>query len=198
MLNLASNSQRNRSRLEEVLARKRSGKLLEVGFRKGEFLKQAQNHFQVHGIDISPYAVQNVDEVLKERVRQVDVEQGFSVSQRYDVIAAFNPLEHLIHPGNVIQSLFKGLRKGGLFVGSVPHNAGFLGTIHTCLTNMFDKTHQSTLPPNEWIAMLKQAGFKDVTIYGEMILGGRKAVYLREWYWKPLWFNMLFSGAKKV
>jgi tRNA G46 methylase TrmB len=39
--NSTSNTQRNRSRLKEVLARIRAGKLIEIGFGNGEFLKQA-------------------------------------------------------------------------------------------------------------------------------------------------------------
>ena len=127
-------------------------------------------------------------------MKQVDIiEEEQPPRRRYDMIEAFNILEHLERPGKVIEKLSKSLREGGLFMGSVPFNAGFLGKVHTALTNVFDKTHVSTFSPQRWLALLERAGFRDVLIFGETLIGGRETIYLKHRFWRPLWFNMMFS-----
>lgn len=66
-INRSSHSQRNRKRLEEILAHKQSGRLLESGFGQGDFLELAQGHFDVEGMDISKYAVKTIEDDLKGR-----------------------------------------------------------------------------------------------------------------------------------
>lgn len=193
LINRSSNSQRNRRRLKEILAHKRSGKLLEIGFGNGDFLRLTQGYFDVEGMDISKYAVSSIEGDLKEKVKQVDIEEEQLLSGRYDVIVAFNILEHLERPGKVIAKLFDSLREGGFFIGSVPFNAGFLGKVHTVLTNIFDTTHVSTYPPQRWLTLLERAGFRNIRVFGETLIGGRWIIYLKEGLCRPLWFNMMFS-----
>ncbi len=125
--------------------------------------------------------------------RQVDIEEEKTLRGQYDVIVVFNILEHLKRPEKVITKLSNSLREGGLFFGSVPFNAGLLGKLHTELTNVFDKTHVSTFPPQRWLSLLKSANFRSIQVFGESIIGGRKIVYLKDRHWRPLWFNMMFS-----
>jgi SAM-dependent methyltransferase len=185
------NSQRNRKRLEEVLDHKQSGRLLEIGFGDGEFLREAQMYFDVEGMDVSHYAVRTIGSDLKEKVKRVDIEDQQSLRGRYDVIVGFNILEHLKRPGIALTTISESLREGGFFLGSVPFNAGVFGKLHTALTNFFDKTHVSTYPPQRWLALLEKAGFRKVQVYGETLIGGMRAFYFKEKYSKPLWFNMM-------
>ncbi len=53
--------------MEEILAHKQSGRLLEIGFGQGDFLELAQGHFDVEGMDISKYAVKTIEDDLKGR-----------------------------------------------------------------------------------------------------------------------------------
>jgi len=189
-------SSRNQSRLREILSRKQSGKLLEIGCGKGGFLRLANRHFDVEGIEISKYAKSSIDDYLGERVKQIDIEGECPLLCQYDVIVAFNVLEHLKQPGKVIEKIFHGLQNGGLVIGSVPHNAGAIGRVYTALTNLFDKTHSSTYPPNRWQALFVNAGFRNTQIFGEIILGRSIIQYVKNRLWRHLSFNMMFLCEK--
>ncbi|MFQ5924020.1 MAG: class I SAM-dependent methyltransferase [Anaerolineales bacterium] len=189
-------SPRNRSRLNELLAYKRTGQLLEIGFGNGDFLMAAKQHFAVRGIDVSDYAVLRIDDSLEGKVFQFDVECVQPLPGLNDVIVAFNVLEHLEQPGRVIQKAFEGLREGGLLMGSVPLNAGFLGRVHTSITNFFDRTHISTYPPDRWRLLFHTAGFQRIRFFGEILITSRIAIYLEGRYWRYLSLNLMFACEK--
>ncbi len=190
------NSQRVRTHLRELMAYKPGGKLFEIGCGRGEFLTAAKEHFDVQGMDLSDYAARVAAERTGGRVRQGNIETAQLPSNRYDAIAAFNILEHLPQPGNVIQKVFDGLREEGVLIGSVPLNYAVLGSIHTMLTNIFDPTHVSTFPPKRWRSLFEQAGFRMVRFFGELTLGKNRHIYVREPLWPYLSFNLMFVCKK--
>ncbi len=190
------NSQRNRNRLEVILSSNRGGTLLEIGCGKGEFLQLAARHFQVEGIDISKYAVDSSNHILNGRIRRENIEHSHLRANAYNIIAAFNVLEHLGNPHPAIQKIYNALVNGGLFIGSVPHNATPIGKAFTALTNIFDPTHCSTYPPHCWDLLFKTIGFKKISYFGEVLLGKNLNAYLRHRYWKFLSLNMMFLCEK--
>ncbi len=190
------NSQRNRSRLELILAHQSRGRLLELGCGKGELLRLAARHFDVEGIDISAHAIQALRQSSDLNVRQADVENSSLPETAYDVVAAFNMLEHLAHPEKVLRKIAAALRPGGCVVGSMPYNAAVLGRLHTALSNLFDRTHVSTFPPQRWERLFEQAGFHQLEFFGEIMLGKNLCRYVRFPHWNLLAFNLVFVGKK--
>ncbi len=190
------NSQRVRTHLQELLTYKPGGKLFEVGCGRGEFLSVAQEHFDVHGMDLSAYAIEVAAGRLAGRVAQGNIETDSFPRDHYDAIVAFNILEHLRQPGQVIQKLFEGLCEDGVLIGSVPLNYALLGSIHTLLTNIFDSTHVSTYPPYKWRALFEQAGFGMVRLFGELNIGKNYHIFVREPLWPFLSFNLMFVCRK--
>ena len=190
------NSQRNRNRLEVILRNKREGKLLEIGCGKGEFLQLAAEHFQVEGIDISEYAVDSSNYLLNGRVRKEDIEYSRLRANTYNVVAAFNVLEHLSKPGQSIHNIYNALENEGFFIGSVPYNATPIGKAYTALTHIFDPTHCSTYPPHRWDFLFKKIGFKKISYFGEILLGKNLNAYLENRYWNFLSLNMMFLCVK--
>ena len=134
--------------------------IVEIGCGKGEFLKLANRYFNVEGVDVSKYALTTADECIRDKVRYFDIECAQPLTNHYDVISAFNVLEHLEQPQRAIKKIFQGLSERGLFIGSVPCKAGVLGRVHTALTNIFDRTHISTYSPNRWQTLFRNIGFK--------------------------------------
>ncbi len=189
-------SQRLRRHLRELLSYQSSGKLFELGCGRGEFLAIAKKHFDVQGIDLSEYAIQVAAARLKDRVRQGNIEKIGIPRERYDAIAAFNILEHLRKPGETIQKVYEGLRENGVLIGSVPLNFALLGSIHTLLTNIFDRTHVSTYHPGKWRSLFEQAGFQMVCFFGELNIGRDHNFYVREPLWPFLSFNLMFVCRK--
>ena len=190
------NSQRNRNRLNEILTRKREGTLLEIGCGKCEFLRMAEKYFQVEGIDISKYAIDSSKHSVNGTIRLEDVENYHLRPDVYNVIAAFNVLEHLKQPDIAIQKIFTALRKGGLLIGSVPYNATLIGHVHTVLTNIFDPTHCSTYPPDRWDSIFITSGFRKISHFGEVMWGKNHSAYIRHRFWRFMSLNLVFMCEK--
>ena len=192
----AKNSQRNRNRLREILKHKNRGKLLEIGCGKGEFLKLAMEHFDVEGMDISEYAFIYLKGILGKRIHKANIENAVLKPGNYDVIAVFNLLEHLKDPRKVIKKLHKGLKQGGIIIGSVPNNFGLIGKMATSVMNFVDRTHCSVHPPGYWHSAFEEAGFKKIYFFGEVLKNRNSNMYVKNKFWKYLSFNLVFVCRK--
>jgi SAM-dependent methyltransferase len=184
--------------LHELSRYREGGKLLEIGCGKGGFLQLAARDYDVSGIDISEYAVNTIGPTLGDRVRRVDVEDIRFPSVHYDVVAAFNVLEHLEHPASVVAKIYNSLKDGGILIGSVPNNSAFVGSAFTGLTNLLDSTHCSTYAPDYWRAVLEEAGFRETVFFGEVTLGRNLSLFVKSSMWKYVSFNLMFTGEKHV
>ena len=82
-----------------ILGESTRGKFLEVGFGSGEVLDRAYKEgWDVTGVDISDGAVARIGEEypeLAQFVRKADFEQENFDGEKFDVIAAYNLIEHL-------------------------------------------------------------------------------------------------------
>lgn len=192
----AQNSQRNRARLAALLSRQPGGRLLEVGCGKGGFLRQAEKHFRVEGIDLSAYAVNRLKSHFGDKVNVFNIEQRPLQVSEFDVVIAFNVLEHLQQPGKVVDKLFHALTSGGVLFGSVPNNYGLVGGVATLLNNFFDRTHISTFTPETWERIFRQAGFTQVHFFGEITVGPNICRYINGQAWKYFSFNLMFLCDK--
>jgi len=189
-------SQRNINRVKELLLHKDTGELLEIGCAEGNFLKEARRHFYVTGLDISPYAVERAQTTLGDSIRVGDIQKSVLPPRHYDAIVAFNILEHFERPANVIEKLYGALAEGGVLVGSVPNNYGIVGGLATLFSNLIDRTHCSTYPPHVWGAAFAEQGFRDVSFFGEIMLGRNNSFYVKNRFWESLSFNLMFVCTK--
>jgi len=187
-----ANSQRNQKRLDLLLDRCASGKLLEIGCGTGGFLRLAESHFDVEGIDISKYAIQQIQPHFGERVRVGNVEQNSLPHNRYDAVIVYNILEHLRKPEKVVKRIYAALKPGGVMIGSVPNNQPFLGSFITRMGNFVDRTHVSTFRPEKWQHIYLHAGFSKIELFGEVNIGRNHCLYLHGACWPYLSFNLMF------
>jgi SAM-dependent methyltransferase len=185
-------SQRNQNRLRAILTRKKRGKLLEVGCGDGAFLLLASKYFDAYGIDISPHALQRAPSSLQPRLKLGDVHNIRVPPKQFDIVAAFNILEHSPRPVQVVQKLRNALVPTGLLVGSVPCNASLLGSLYTGLSNFFDQTHVSTLAPQTWRSIFREAGFADICLFGEVPFGPNRSLHIQSRFWRHLSLNTMF------
>lgn len=191
-----NNSQRNQKRFKEIIRHKKTGKLLEIGCGEGKLLKELEKHFDIEGFDISPYAIQQAANLIGKKAHQKDIEKYFLPENHYDVIVAFNLLEHTKNPYRVIVSLQLSLKKEGILIGSVPNNSGIAGKMATNISNMIDKTHCSTHPPLIWNKYFKAASFDKILFFGEIPIGRNRSFYIKNKFWKYLSFNLMFICKK--
>ncbi len=183
-------------RLELILAHRPRGKLLEIGGGGGEFLELAASRFDVWSIDVSPHAFSRLSPSLRDRVTIGDVESIPIPNPPYDVVTAFNVLEHLRRPSATIRKIRQALAPDGIFVGSVPCNAGLLGTVHTAITNYFDQTHRSCYRVAAWRKAFQKAGLPDTRLFGEFMLDGGVCLYIFTPLWPHFSLNMMFLARK--
>jgi len=105
-------------------AKKSAGrKLLDVGCADGSFLLAAKElGFEVWGLDLDSRSIEAARARGLENVISMTLEE-FSAThpeQKFDVLTAFEVLEHQDDPNLFIDQIQMLLRKGGAFVGSVP------------------------------------------------------------------------------
>lgn len=191
-------SPRDEKRLQELLAYKQAGRLLELGFGGGGFLSLAGRYFHITGIDHSQRVLSRIRSAFIDHitVRRGDIEQEDFGRDHLDVVAAFNILEHLHEPDKTVRKIHAGLRDTGILIGSVPNNQLLLGKISTILTNLGDKTHVSTYPPDRWQQIFEAAGFREIILFGELLFTKYLATYVRDRLWRYYAFNLVFVCRK--
>jgi 2-polyprenyl-3-methyl-5-hydroxy-6-metoxy-1,4-benzoquinol methylase len=190
------NSLRNQNRLRELKLHKSAGNLLEIGCGVGCLLDLAQKDFLISGIDISPYAISRAQEMLGAKVKAGNIESLPLPENHFDVVLAFNILEHLTTPQKSIQNIYQTLKPGGVLMGSVPNNFGLVGGLSTIVSNIFDRTHCSTYPTTKWHRLFRAQGYSKILFFGEITLGRNNCVYIKKPFWKYVSFNLMFICKK--
>lgn len=110
--------------------------LLDVGCGGGDFLATVEHSIADRvGLETSDYGL-NRARHLGVDVRQETVEEHASKAQRYDVVTAFQVLEHVPEVRRFCDACLELLADGGLFIVAVPNNDGFLDWFPELISNM--------------------------------------------------------------
>ncbi len=105
--------------------------VLEIGCGSGEFLELAQNKGAIPlGIEFNPGAVQACQKKGLNVCLQTIEEHGQKDDKVYDVVCAFQVLEHLTKPASFIKEALSLLKTGGLLILSVPNNESLIYKNH--------------------------------------------------------------------
>ena len=166
--------QKIRAKANIVKSFKKRGDLLEIGCGDAFLLNELKGNFNAVGIDISEHALMRAQKLIdKRKLKIMDIEKE-DLKGKYDVILAFDVLEHLKNPKKAIIKVKKALKNRGIFIFSVPNNHGLFGSISTMVFNYFDKTHMSTFKRGEWIRIVNDLGFKELEIINKTWFGFTK------------------------
>lgn len=109
------------------------GSLLEIGCGPGHFLERAARYFdRAIGVDF------NEDAVREARLRGLDVRacDVGELDQTFDVIAAFQVVEHVPDPDVLLSRLAKVLNPGGRLIVAVPNEDSLLGAMEQNSLNL--------------------------------------------------------------
>ena len=111
------------------------GKVLEIGAGSGDFAQKLEG-IDYLGLELNQSAI----EVARNRGFQVinqTIEQHASNhKEEYDVVCAFQTLEHVENPHAFIKSSLMCLKPGGLFIASVPNHDSFISTVTNNVLNI--------------------------------------------------------------
>ena len=182
----------NNQKIALIRSSKPTGKLLEIGCGRGKLLKELKKFYSISGTDISPFAISGASKFIDKKYLKVSDIEKENIEGKYDLILAFDVLEHIKDPLKTIYKIKNALKKDGFFLFTVPNNYGFFGKLATTYFNFIDKTHISTYPREKWIRLMHQAGF------GLDVLNQSPWSIIKSDFGKHLSFNLLIVARKKL
>jgi 2-polyprenyl-3-methyl-5-hydroxy-6-metoxy-1,4-benzoquinol methylase len=142
----------------------RKGKVLDIGCAFGYFLKRLHPEFaELHGVDISEYALERAKkEIPSAKLQTLDLEtDDLPYPDRYfDVITAFDVLEHTRSLKNNIKKLKHKLKKGGYLFIRVPIKDSWAGKLFHLIDH--DASHVSVTSRKEIKKFVKASDLKIV------------------------------------
>jgi SAM-dependent methyltransferase len=102
-----------------------SGRLLDLGCAYGFFLKEAQRHYEVAGIELAEDAAQACREAGLQVYSGVADEATMARVGEVDVITMFDVIEHLPQPRDTLALCCRHLKPGGIIVLTTGDFAAF-------------------------------------------------------------------------
>lgn len=104
------------------------GLLLDVGCSSGGFIESALSKgYEAYGLEMSSEAIKKAKQSIKKRITLGDAEKlTEKISEKFDVITAFDVVEHTKDPVNFIQNLSNLLKKNGIVVFTTPDTNHYL------------------------------------------------------------------------
>jgi len=157
---------RNKFIKNEIEKIKTCGNFLEIGFGDGNLIKFLKDKFDVFGIDISEFAVQQIQKSYNpEHFRICDVSAQIPpFPEKFDVICAANLIEHLENPRFALENIFKSLNESGIFVLYLPIQSNIFSKIaYKILQDVPEHVFRPSL--YSLSKLLEETGFKKYKEY---------------------------------
>jgi len=153
-----------RRRLERLLPRVRRGRLLDIGCSCGYFMEvAAASGFEVEGLEFSRAAIAAADPAIRPHILCCSVDE-FQSSQTYDVVTAFDLIEHVPHPKDFLRKVRRLLKPGGWLVMATPDAGHFLRYVMGSSWPMLQPMQHLTIFSREAMRRaLEEAGFSKIS-----------------------------------
>lgn len=170
--------------------------LLDIGCGYGRFLNAAQNEFETFGIDPSGHAISEAKTYAKNTKFEVAAISSYKPKKLFDVITAFDVLEHTDKLSGSLRKIKKWLKPGGIFIAVVPVYDGIFGNIGGWLDK--DATHAQKLSRWDWLKLF-ESNFRVLNKQGIIRCSLTATVYLHfmlPWLFK--WGQAILVKMKKI
>jgi len=142
-------------------------RLLDVGCATGFFMEAAADEgFDVRGLEFSTVAIGLARPDIRERIVCGDVNTLLSREpEKFDVVTAFDIIEHVQNPAKFLDEIGQILRPGGVLAISSPDTGHFLRYLMGAKWPMLQPMQHTVLFSRRGIAaLLERCGFRDVRV----------------------------------
>ena len=146
---------------------KDSGRLLDVGCSVGFFLEVAQEiGFDVQGVELSSEAIAMAKEGIREKISHADANEHIRrYGSCYDLVTAYDIIEHTQAPQAFLNDLYSALESGGIVAITAPDTDHWLRYVMGGSWSMLQPMQHTFLFSRRAIkVMLSKAGFQDVVV----------------------------------
>ena len=148
-----------------MLARRygtRGARLLEVGSGMGHLVAQLEDTFETVGIDLNHWAVKESKSVVQKSSLQTASAQELPFEDGvFNVVIIKHIVEHLPNPEKAINEIGRVTAKGGYLILATPNLGSLLKPWKgEKWIGYQDPTHISLKQPEEWLELIKNAGFE--------------------------------------
>lgn len=151
--------------LKHVLGRGK--RLLDVGCASGAFLHSVRNHVgECIGMEFNKDNVRFVEKKLGLKVHTEGIEATSLLPESFDIITAFQVLEHVDDPVKFLKGIHRLLKPGGTICLEVPNVQDVLLSVYKVKPYAdfwFRDPHVFNYSPRTLTAVLKKAGFTGKT-----------------------------------
>lgn len=149
----------HRAYFRQKLASLKGKRFLDIGCAMGVLLEEAQKRgIEAYGVDISK------DAVAYCRKKGLRVSENFP-KKKFDVVTAFQVIEHERDPVRFMNRVHTLLKKGGLFVLATPNYGGWWRRVMGKRWVGFTHPEHVTLwSPRSLTFLMEKTGFKNITV----------------------------------
>ncbi len=145
-----------RWRLKLIRKIQPSGKLLEIGCARGDFLQVARESFDAYGVEPNPELAESASKIAP--VHRDIVER--TPWSGFDVAASFHVIEHVDSPRSFIAAAAERLKPGGLLVIETPNIDSLPYKILKARWRQFIPEHYFFFDPKTMAKLLSDHGLK--------------------------------------
>lgn len=145
-----------KTRLDLIRKYRPSGRLLEVGCARGDFLLLARNYFSAAGVEPN-------EELAREAVAIAPVHHGVIETyphSDYDVAVSFHVIEHTDSPRRFLEAIAARIRPGGLVAIETPNINSMPFRVLGSRWRQFIPEHYFFFDEKTMTKLLEDAGFK--------------------------------------
>jgi SAM-dependent methyltransferase len=125
--------------VEDVVRTHTRPRILDIGCAFGRFLSMYRSESDLFGVDISPHAIRHAQQSCKNAKFAVSSAEALPLKGLFDVIVAFDVIEHVENLPMMFEGIRKLLSPEGCFIFVVPVYDGPVGTMVRLLDR--DPTH---------------------------------------------------------
>lgn len=138
--------------ISQTGSKNKSLRLLDIGCGYGVFLSQAEKYFKTYGIDASEFVINKAKKVAVNTVFYTGDFLEIKFDKKFDVITAFDALEHISDLKKALNKIDSLLIDKGIFICVIPVYDGLFGRIGRLLDR--DMTHVQKLGRKTWEKIL--------------------------------------------